>query len=408
MRALLAVLGVALLAGFATAAPSAGVAFNDLQQSLSADKSRQDWHAYLKDALRLRRFVNGAPLSVLEVARAQLQLGRAPAALAEARAFLAMGQANDLLASPLFKPIAASFGPAIEANNAALLKSRRALELSGNQVSEDIDYDAASRRFFVTSILGGHITAIDAAGGEQPFAESPHHWPMLALKIDGRRRRLWATEAALDGYKNVAAEDWGRSAVLEYDLDHGTLLSRREGPAHSNFGDMALAPNGDPLISDGDGGGVYRLHAQRLERIDHGEFVSPQTIAVCDRRVAFVPDYVRGVALFDLLTGRARWLATQKRYAIAGIDGLYCRHGELTAIQNGTSPPRVIVFSLDASRQRIVGERLIERSPSGDFTHGVYVGESFYYLAQAGWNSLDEHGQAKSAAAPPTARIMVF
>jgi len=260
---------------------------------------------------------------------------------------------------------------------------------------EDIDYDPHSKRFFLTSILEHSIVALDAAGNQQTFATAPDHWPMVALKVDEARRRLWATEVAEQGFTAVAAADWGRSVLLEYQLDDGTLLARHEGPARSNFGDMVLADNGDPVVSDGTGGGIYRLQGGELRLIDHGEFISPQTVAICrGHRQTFVPDYVRGIAEFDMESGAVRWLSNKDRFALDGIDGLYCHGDALIAVQNGTSPQRVVAFALDRSRREIRAETVIERATNtlGDPTHGVFVGDSFFYIANSGWSALDEHG----------------
>jgi hypothetical protein len=231
---------------------------------------------------------------------------------------------------------------------------------------------------------------------------------MLALKLDLARRRLWATEVALDGFEGVSAADAGRSIVLEYDLDTARPLLRLEGPAHAGLGDMALAANGDPIISDGDRGGIYRLHDGRLSRIDHGDFVSPQTPAVCPDGRVFAPDYVRGVAAFDPKTGAARWLATGGRFALTGIDGLYCRDGELIATQNGASPQRIVAFRLNAAKTAIAGQLIIERAAAfTDPTHGVLVGRAFYYIGNSGWAVLDDHGRPRTGSLLTPAVIMV-
>jgi hypothetical protein len=222
---------------------------------------------------------------------------------------------------------------------------------------------------------------------------------------------LWATEVALDGFTAVAPADWGRSVLLKYDLDRGTLLSRYEGPPQSNLGDLVLARNGEPIVSDGAGAGVYRLRGEVFQRLDHGDFISPQTIALCqDGRHVLVPDYVRGVAVVDVETGSIRWLSMEDRYALNGIDGLYCQGESLMAVQNGTSPERVISFALDSSHSAITSEAVVERATStlGDPTHGVFVGSTFFYIANSGWNSLNEHGVLKPSMHLTPAIIMRF
>lgn len=384
--------------------------FREFQRKLVDDKQRADWSAFLDEANRFGEFLNGAPTARLEVARAQLELGQRNAALQAIRRFLSMGQTHALLNSPLFEPLKPSIDERIVRNQSPISLATPAFQIADpGLLPEDIDYDAASKRFFVSSILEHRIVALDAAGHAVSFAISPHAWPMVALKVDARRRRLWATEVAFDGFSDLAAADWGHSALLQYDLDDGTLIARFDGPAHAEFGDMTLAHNGDPIVSDGTGGGIYRLRGQELRRIDHGDFISPQTTAICGKgRRVFVPDYVRGIAAFDLETGTARWLAMQDRHALNGIDGLYCHGTELIAVQNGSSPERVIAFSLDPAHLAVASERIVERATStlGDPTHGVWVGTTFFYIANSGWNALDEHGAVRSTSRLTPAIVM--
>jgi hypothetical protein len=411
-------LGAALLAvappGY-TADPAPAPAravdtFQALQSALADDKKRADWDAFLVDARRLQAFLNGSPTSGLEVARAQLQLGHHEEALAEVRGFLAMGQAHDILDASLFAPLKEATAAQLASNRTAISLAKPAFELSdAGWLPEDIDYDPRSKRFFVTSVLKHTIVVLDRTGQQRVFADSPDHWPLLAIKVDSKRRRLWATEVALDEWTAIPAPDWGRSVLLEFDLDRGTLLYRHEGPAHSNLGDMVLAPDGEPIVSDGMGGGIYRLRGKELVRIDRGDFISPQTIALCpDGRRAFVPDYVRGIAAFDIETGAVRWLPTMGRFALNGIDGLYCPGASLIAVQNGASPARVISFRLDASRSSVVAETVIERATPtlGDPTHGVFGDGAFFYIANSGWGGLDEHGVTSSSSPLSPAVIM--
>jgi len=277
-------------------------------------------------------------------------------------------------------------------------------------VPEDIDYDAQRRRFFLTSVLEKKIVTLDAAGRLALFARGPDGWPMLALKIDARRGLVWVTEVALNGFDNVPKRDWGRSAILCYSLGNNALVRRIEGPRKSELGDMALAPNGDALVSDGGGGGVYRVRGSHAapERIDQGDFISPQTPAyVPGGRQAFVPDYARGIGRVDLDTGRVRWIPMEDRFALEGIDGLYFRDGSLIAVQNGTAPERVVVFGLDATLARVVSERPIQSATASiDPTHGVIVGHAFYYIENSGWNELDDRGNRRPNATLTPARIM--
>jgi len=96
------------------------------------------------------------------------------------------------------------------------------------------------------------------------------------------------------------------------------------------------------------------------------------------------------------------------RYALSGIDGLYLSGQTLIATQNGTSPQRVIQFKFNLEFSHVESESLIERaSPTlGDPTHGVIVDGHFYYIANSGWNTMDEHGNLKPGASMSAAHVM--
>ena len=404
-------LGLLALAGAAvSAAVPASSAIGQLQQfraNLVRDKAKEDWAGYLAEARRQSAFLNGSPASELEAAVAQIHLHHTAAARANVRRVLAMGQNHPLLQAPLFAPFA-KIVAAGEARNAAPISTATvALRLRDpGLVAEDIDYDPASDRFFVSSILEHKVISVTRAGAAKTFAEAPDGWPMMALKIDTDHRRLWVTEVALAGFDGVASADEGRSAILEYNLDTGARRRRIEGPAQASLGDMVLLPDGDPIVSDGDGGGIYRLHDGRWRRIDRGDFISPQTPAICPDHRVFVPDYLRGIAAFNPMTGAVSWLASEGRYALSGIDGLYCQGNTLLATQNGAFPERVVAFQLNDSETAIVGQTITDRSPKTDPTHGVLIGDDFFYIGNSGWAALDEHGRVSAGAALTAAVIM--
>jgi len=80
----------------------------------------------------------------------------------------------------------------------------------------------------------------------------------------------------------------------------------------------------------------------------------------------------------------------------------------LIAVQNGTSPERVVTFRLDATLTRIESEMIIERSTGtlGDPTHGVVIDNDFYYIANSGWDAIDERGNMKPGAKRSVPLIM--
>jgi sugar lactone lactonase YvrE len=415
LTALLVILvGVSAAQKFGTAMEQ----FQGLQAELRKSNTAKDWRSNLASATKLKELLNDAPNSLLEVARAEVGVRDLDAAVRELEAFVRMGQSADLLAtSPDFAPLLknANFTKiqaGIDANRTAISLGSTDFVLSDSGLlAEDVDYDPRTKRFFITSVREKKIVSVEMSGASTDFAKAPDNWPMLAIKTDPSHGVLWATEVAMQGFSSAAESDWGRSAVLCYDLKNGRLLRRVEGPRGTALGDMVLADNGDAIVSDGDGGGVYRVLADgsAMQRIDDGDFISPQTPAMHpDGKHIFVPDYVRGIGVLEIATKQVRWLSMAGRFALNGIDGLYFDHGRLIAVQNGTSPERVVAFTLDATLTRVESETIIERATNtlGDPTHGVAVGNDFYYIANSGWDAIDDQGNMKPGVKPSVPRMM--
>jgi hypothetical protein len=399
-------------------APAATDQFALLQGELRRTHESGDSAAYLATARSMYSFLNGSPRATLQLMSAESFAAKPDEALQSFAQFVTMGQANEevfkaksfdpLRGIPRYQDIYA--GMAANATGESTASEVFRLHSSA-RIPEDIDYDPETKDFYISTVLGKQILEVTMAGHTKLFAGSPDQWPMMALKIDSRRRLLWATEVALDGFAAAAKADWGRSAILQYDLRSGRLVQRIEGPPKAALGDMALASNGDPIVSDGELGGVYRVNVstQSIERIDAGDFVSPQTAAVlADGKHLLVPDYVRGVGLLNLATKHVDWIPMEGKHALSGIDGLYARGNTLIATQNGTSPERVVRFALTATMTGVLSESIIERATAtlGDPTHGVMVGDYFYYIANSGWDVLDEHGNLLEGKRLPVSSVM--
>jgi hypothetical protein len=392
--------------------------FAQLQGELRRTHESGDTAAYLAASRTMFSFLNGSPRATLQLMSAETSAAKPDEALRSFGQFVAMGQADEqALNGKSFDPLRGlSEYQSIQAGMAANAAGKSAAEEvfrleSTARIPEDIDYDPQTKHFYISAVLGKQILEVNMAGRGKLFASAPDQWPMMALKIDARRRILWATEVALDGFTAAPKTDWGRSAILQYDLRSGKLLHRIEGPPKAALGDMALAPNGDPIVSDGEHGGVYRVsrNSRSVVRIDAGDFVSPQTPAIPeDGKHILVPDYVRGIGVLDLNTKHVDWIPMEGKHALSGIDGLYALGSALIATQNGTSPERVVRFALNGPKTRVLSESIIERATAtlGDPTHGVVVGDYFYYIANSGWDSLDQHGVVKEGTTMTAPRIM--
>lgn len=371
------------------------------QAALRDSRKRSDWGAYRMAAEQIKELLNGSPQSRLEMARAEIHVGETTAALDELTTYVRMGQSSEAIDKlPDFEALRqrkefATVRTSMAANREVVSRSTVAFHIPDpGLLPEDIDFDSRAQRFLISSVLQHRIVAVATDGTLTEFAKAPDDWPVLALKIDTSRNVVWTTEVAMEGFDSVPKSDRGRSAVVCYDLNTGKLLRRIEAPRPSAPGDMALMANGNLIITDGEHGGLYRLKtgADQLERLDQGDFISPQTVAMAaDATHVYVPDYVRGLGIFDLETKHVQWLPMAGRFALDGIDGLYRVGNRLIAVQNGASPQRVVVFATDAAATKMAAESAIERATAtlGVPTHGVIVGDAFYYIANSGWDAME-------------------
>jgi hypothetical protein len=417
-------LAVALLVIAALDQPhkSARERFIEIEGRAVAAAKAGDHGARVAADKELLHLLNGSPEVLEALARAYAASGDAQQALASLNQFADLGLADEGLLNgkdrrlaaieklPEFHDVLARF----TVNRSSVSLGMPAITLGeAGLLAEDIDYDPQSQSFLVTSVLEKKIVRVRLDGLTKDLASSPDHWPMAAVKIDAVRRRVWATEVAFDGFRNVPQAAWGRAAVLCFDLESGKLLTRIEAPSHTSLGDMVLDRLGNPIVSDGKSGGIYLVSKGQIVAMDRTNFISPQTPALLPSGDSvLVPDYVRGIARFDLGTRQVFWLNQDgvDKVALNGVDGIYFYRHSLILTQNGTSPQRVIQVQLDPSFAYIVSSRIIEQSTIGldDPTHGVMIGDSFYYIVNSGWAELDEHGAVKPGLKMTPARIMKY
>jgi sugar lactone lactonase YvrE len=364
-------------------------------------------YSKLRETLReLKPLMPGNPRVVYNLAAADAIAGDALEALAGMRNLAAMGLVYDFAADGDFSSLHRSieFGAVVKQvddNKKTVSHSSLAFALAGHDlIPEDITYDPKTQRFFVSSVRQSMIITGD--GKELATTD----WPVLALRVDAKRRTLWATTGWLPHCARCTRADEDKTALLAFDLDSGTLKQRIESPVKGLLGDMTISRTGEIFVSEGIHGAVLRLHvgARKLDRLDvPGEFPSPQTPALsADEKTLYVPDYLRGIAAITLSTGRTTWLKPADDIALSGIDGLYVYRDSFLAVQNGTVPARIMRFSLDLHKQEV----LEANAPGlGEPTHGTIVGDTFYFIANSGWDEYDDLGKKKAGTSPVESTI---
>ena len=346
--------------------------------------------------LELRPLAPGNSRNMYNLAACEAKLGGSLQALAELKSLAATGLIYNIKADEDFSSLAghseygailARFEESKKPVTHALLEATLP---DTDAIPESIVYDRARSRFLVSGVRKATIVTADG----KLFAQL--EWPVLALAIDARRSLLWASTGWLPQCERCTEADEGKTALLAFDLATGTRKQRVESPVKGVLGDMTIGRKGDLFVSEGIGGAVLRLRPETktFERLDQpGEFRSPQTPALSpDEKTLYVPGYVRGIAAIDLVTRTVKWLQPASGIALSGIDGFYPFRDSFFAVQNGARPPRLIEFSRDLQRQRM----LEANWPGlGEPTHGEIRDGWLYFLTNSGWDRYDARSGRK-------------
>jgi sugar lactone lactonase YvrE len=403
----------------AATAESAFQTYGKLRAQAREAYVKNDYGAAQPLLEQLYKFSNGSSRAAYNLASVAAAQGDRDRALKWLTVFVEMGQAIDLSHDPSFRNLENDVGfkeliSRMQQNYQPVNQSTIAFKITDPELlTEDIAYDPKTKNFYVSSIRGHKIIRIDGGGRASDFVTGEDSF--CALRFDPDRRVLWATTSALKGYAFAPEKDWGKSELVEYDLQSRRVLARFSLPAEEQshtLGDITLTPCGDVVVSDGEAGGVYLLRrgGKQLEKLSD-EFVAPQTPAMHpDGQHVFVPDYARGIAVVDIRTKHVEWLRHPENIALNGIDGLYFHRGALFAVQNGTAPERVVRIELTSTLDAVTKIEVIQANTEhfGDPTHGVIVGSDLYYITNSGWDAFDDHGQLKPGEKLTSPVIMKF
>ncbi|HEY4335950.1 MAG TPA: hypothetical protein VGM89_08635 [Puia sp.] len=387
----------------------------ELQRLLEQDDSFRkagDSMGRLKVARQLRPFLHEAGDAILATAHAWSVVRDSSMALATLNDYARMGLASETISNGSDKKFAwLSNNPRFK--EISVLLQQNATPLSHAEVvvhfadtgylAEDIDYDEGDDSFLFTSILQHAVFRLSRDGACRKFASSPDGHPMMAIKIDRHRHLVWATEIAMPGFDDWPDTAKGCSSVVCFDLRSGALKQKISAPDGAQWGDLTLDAQGNPIVSDGQSGAIFQLRGDAWRRLDRGDFISPQTMALAGNgKSLIVPDYVRGLAVLNISTGEVSWIRNNaiQPCALNGIDGVYAQGDRLFITQNGVDPERVVQLQLDKQGRTLRGSTIIERATPllGEPTHGVLVGADFYFIANSGWDILDRHGKIKPGA----------
>jgi sugar lactone lactonase YvrE len=350
------------------------------------------------------RALGGAPSHpglMAELARAEFLSGNRRSAIGRLTRALTLGGGLDVVEDPAMASLvkgedAAPLREAAASLSAPLFTNQVAFRIAERDViPEGMAYDPVDRTFFVGSIYRRKILRIDATGRVTDFAAEQQDGllSVLGMKVDPRRRVLFAATEGNLNMKDAQPGDDGRAALMKYDLESGRLVKKYEPVAADRgrhlFNDVAVDEQGNAWVTDSEAGSVYMVAqaTDRLERlVGPGVFEYPNGIALSsDERRLFVA-HVAGIGVIDLATRRVAELPHADGITLVDIDGLYREGHRLIAVQNGLSPARIAQFTMTDAEDRVTGLAILERGHplfASIPTTGTLAEGWFYFIANA-------------------------
>ncbi|MEP6832281.1 MAG: hypothetical protein ABJB74_02760 [Gemmatimonas sp.] len=297
---------------------------------------------------------------------------------------------------------------------APLIRSRTFRTLNDSTLfPEGLAIDPRNGMVYVSSVRHRNVIAV-ATDGRESFllwGERANVGGIFGIVVDTTRGVLWAASAP--NAAMIAKGDTGAAvaALLAIRLSDGQLIRRIAIPlsaANSSPGDIALAANGDVLLSDSQAPVLWWLRgtSDTLIGIRHHLFRSLQGIVPsADGKVAWVADYSHGLLRVELNTCTVpagdehntcvvQRVADLPGHTTVGLDGMVRFGDSFIAVQNGFVPTQVLQIVLNATGTRVVQQSVIDRNPIATSpTGGVVVRDQFIYIANSLWELLDDAGK---------------
>jgi sugar lactone lactonase YvrE len=303
------------------------------------------------------------------------------------------------------RALLAAQAPKSHRSSAAFTLAERDLVPAG------IAYDPLGKAFYVASLRKRKILRVVPPARTGPASVADFGSPspdgldaVLAVKVDAGRRRLWAVTGVDPAMEGFRPEDFGRSALVAFDLETGRRVGRwrpLSDPPHL-FGDLAVGPAGEVFVTDTVSGEVYVLRpgASVLDVLVRREtFLAPKGIAVSsDGSRLYVSDLARGVFLVDPTTGAASVLDQPPGPWPIALEGLVLDGDALVGVAATLSRGRVGRWILTPDGRAARRSEILDcahpayRVPAG----GTLVGGDYVYLANSQVDAFGGEGEPPS------------
>jgi sugar lactone lactonase YvrE len=274
---------------------------------------------------------------------------------------------------------------------------------------EGIAWDERGQRLFAGTVVSRALLVRDATGWR--VIEGLDAGSLFGLAIDRRRNLLWAASGRVE---QTPSPETAFRGLIAVDLATLRPVRRLAAPEGGSPADITVGRDGIVYASDPASGAVYRAglgDTALTNLVPPGRLHNPQGLVVSrNGRWLYVSDYLQGLAMINLADGALWTVHEEAGTMLDGIDGLHAAGDGLIAVQNGTSPRRILYLGFDARGSRITYTRVLESNHSawGEPTLGVMRGRDFLYVADAQWERYGAGGAPQGEGAPRATAIRVL
>ncbi|MBL9200304.1 MAG: hypothetical protein JNL39_07340 [Opitutaceae bacterium] len=358
-----------------------------------------------------------SPRYLRELAAYATQGGDAPAAIAALRRIATLGLAPAVERDPLFAPLQGTrdfreVGRLFAENREPRGEVTALAELPGrNGLIEGIAFRARTGDLFLGDV---HHRCIWRRRGDGPLerfsVETEDALGIFGLAIDEPRGALWAAMTAGPEISGFTADLKGLAALAEFDLSTGELRRIVDLPddarAHA-LGDLIVAADGTVYATDSLAPVIWRVTpgAEEAEVFTESDSIHSLQGLVLAGRALVVADFANGLLTVDLAARRVTRIATPPGTTLVGLDGLVAEAETLVAVQNGTTPQRVLRLRLAPDLASVESVVVLASGHPGldDLGLVTLMRERPIVVAGAGWDLLSP-GRPQ----PPAHTVRVF
>jgi sugar lactone lactonase YvrE len=262
---------------------------------------------------------------------------------------------------------------------------------SDDLMIESLAWDPKRNQLLAGAVRKPVIHRVAADGKLVPFitgTDGNQLWGVYDLAVDAKRDRLWVATMASAMTEGLDGADYGRAAVIAFELSTGKLVSRHEPPRDGRvylFPAIAISPEGKVFVADSLNRTIWRVEGNGLRAVvENPRLTRVRALAVShDGKHLYFADYSTGLFGVEIATGKPFAVGFTRNASLFGIESLYAHKDGLAAVQNAMSPPRVVLLRMTGDGRNVERLQVVDAAQPEftGLTRGTLVGDKLHLIA---------------------------